>query len=73
MHASTSRMYPSVAAAVAEVGGSWRFGGVLAKTRPVGADLGIGSESGVYSPALHQCQRGLRFEEQLYYHYRLIN
>lgn len=59
MHASTSRMYPTVAAAVAEVGG--------------GRDLGIGSASGVYSPALHQCQRRIHFEEQLHCHYRLIN
>lgn len=60
MHAITSRMYLTVAAAVVGVWGG-------------GDDLGIGSASGVYSPALHQCQRRLHFEEQLHCHYRLIN
>ncbi len=38
-----------------------------------GGDLGIRREIGAYSAALHQCQRGLRFDGQLYYHYQLIN
>lgn len=40
MWTTTCHTYPCAAEAAVEVGG-WRFGGVLAKTSPVGAELGI--------------------------------
>lgn len=50
----------------------WFGGGVLANTRPEGADIDIQNETGVYSASLDQCRREPYFEEQLYYHYWLI-
>lgn len=54
----------------ASLAGGWELSG---EYELVLASVNMLSETDVYSAALHQCQRGLHFEEQLYYHYQLIN
>lgn len=63
---ATSHMCASAATAILEVG-------VFGESEPELADVDILSETDVYSTALHRRRRGLHFEEQLHYHYQLIN